>query len=126
MKCLKLIDIVGNSNALKVASEIVKFRFGSMIHTKEHKVLNSISNSLIQKVGNKVLSGKFKFKNVRRIGIFRPSKQIFTTGNFKDKIVQQVICMILEQIFEPRFFRTSHGFRAAKGCHSALKQIQCE
>jgi len=32
--------------------------------------------------------------------------------------------MILEQIYEPEFLSTSHGFRPSKGCHSALKQIK--
>ena len=32
--------------------------------------------------------------------------------------------MILEEIFEPKFLETSHGFRPSKGCHSALEQIR--
>lgn len=40
-----------------------------------------------------------------------------------DRLVQEVIRMILEAIFEPIFSRNSHGFRPGRGCHTALKQV---
>ncbi|MDR1246715.1 MAG: group II intron reverse transcriptase/maturase [Clostridiales Family XIII bacterium] len=40
-----------------------------------------------------------------------------------DKLVQEVVRMILESIFEPNFHKSSHGFRPRKSCHTALKQI---
>ena len=43
-----------------------------------------------------------------------------------DKLVQEVIRMILESIFEPTFSRLSHGFRPNKSCHTALVQIKKE
>lgn len=44
------------------------------------------------------------------------------SGN--DKLVQEVVRMILEAIYEPAFSNHSHGFRAQKSCHSALLDIQ--
>lgn len=41
-----------------------------------------------------------------------------------DKLVQEVIRMILESIYEPTFQNTSHGFRPNRSCHTALSQIQ--
>ncbi len=41
-----------------------------------------------------------------------------------DKLVQEVIRMILESIYEPTFSNQSHGFRPKRSCHSALTQIQ--
>jgi group II intron reverse transcriptase/maturase len=43
---------------------------------------------------------------------------------FKDKLVQEVIRMYLEAIYEPLFSDRSHGFRPYKSCHSALGQIK--
>lgn len=40
-----------------------------------------------------------------------------------DKIVLEAMRILVEQIFEPEFLETSHGFRPGKGCHSALKNI---
>ncbi|WP_192871471.1 reverse transcriptase/maturase family protein, partial [Streptococcus suis] len=44
--------------------------------------------------------------------------------SFDDKLLQQVIKMILESIYEGQFESSSHGFRPNKSCHSALTQIQ--
>ena len=43
---------------------------------------------------------------------------------FNDKLVQQVVKMILEVIYEGYFEWTSHGFRPHRSCHTALTQIQ--
>ena len=42
----------------------------------------------------------------------------------EDKLVQEVVKMILESIYEPNFSDYSHGFRPNRSCHSALQQIQ--
>ena len=39
-------------------------------------------------------------------------------------MVQAVSQILLEQIYEPTFHDTSHGFRPQRSCHTALKQIQ--
>ena len=41
-----------------------------------------------------------------------------------DKLVQEVVKMILESIYEPVFSNKSHGFRPNRSCQTALKQIQ--
>ncbi len=41
-----------------------------------------------------------------------------------DKLVQEIVRMILESIYEPTFSNLSHGFRAKRSCHTALLQIQ--
>lgn len=40
-----------------------------------------------------------------------------------DKLVQEVIRIVLEQIYEPIFSENSHGFRPEKSCHTALQQV---
>jgi group II intron reverse transcriptase/maturase len=40
-----------------------------------------------------------------------------------DKLLQEVIRLVLEAYFEPRFSRHSHGFRPGRGCHTALREI---
>jgi group II intron reverse transcriptase/maturase len=41
-----------------------------------------------------------------------------------DKLVQEVVRMILESVYEPNFSNASHGFRPKKSCHTALVKIQ--
>lgn len=44
--------------------------------------------------------------------------------SFCDKLVQEVIRMILEAIYEPNFSNSSHAYRKEKSCHSALLEIK--
>ena len=41
-----------------------------------------------------------------------------------DKLVQEIIRMILEAIYEPTFSDRSHGFRPKRSCHTAMSQIK--
>ena len=44
----------------------------------------------------------------------------------RDKIVQEVIRMVLEVIYEPVFSPNSHGFRPNRSCHTALRQVKTQ
>lgn len=41
-----------------------------------------------------------------------------------DKLVQEVVRMLLENIYEPTFSKFSHGFMPNRSCHTALAQVQ--
>ena len=43
---------------------------------------------------------------------------------FTDKLVQEVLRMILESVYEPVFLDSSHGFRPNRSCHTALQKIR--
>lgn len=45
---------------------------------------------------------------------------------FTDKLVQEVLRMIPEAVYEPIFLDVSHGFRPKRSCHTALKQLRRE
>lgn len=44
--------------------------------------------------------------------------------SFEDKLVQEVVRMLLQAIYEPTFKDSSHGFRPNRSCHTALVQIK--
>ena len=41
----------------------------------------------------------------------------------KDRIVQQAVRLVIEPIFENGFCDGSYGFRAGRGCHDALREV---
>jgi len=43
--------------------------------------------------------------------------------SWSDKLLQEVIRLLLEAYYEPQFSAHSHGFRTGRGCHTALKEI---
>jgi retron-type reverse transcriptase len=40
-----------------------------------------------------------------------------------DKLVGEVMRLLLEAYYEPRFSGRSHGFRPRRGCHTALSEV---
>ena len=42
---------------------------------------------------------------------------------WSDKLVQEVIRLLLEAYYEPQFSNHSHGFCPQRGCHTALREI---
>src|SRR5438552_7919105 len=41
-----------------------------------------------------------------------------------DKLIQEVVRMLLESIYEPVFVNDSHGFRPRRSCHTALQEVR--
>ena len=44
--------------------------------------------------------------------------------SFDDKLLQTVVRLILEAIYEPLFSTASHGFRPNRSCHTALAEVK--
>lgn len=89
------------------------------------RTLDGMSEKEFQGIINQLRKGTFKFSPVGRVEIPKPKGKtgLLTVGNPKDKIVQEVMRMVLEAIYEPLFKDYSHGFRPNRNCHSALRQI---
>jgi group II intron reverse transcriptase/maturase len=94
----------------------------------KNDTLDGMSPKRIKALIENIKAGTYVPKPVRRIHIPKkgnPSKKRplgIPGGN--DKLVQSVIKIILEQIYEETFSELSHGFRPNRSCHTALKQIQ--
>ena len=42
---------------------------------------------------------------------------------WSDKLVAEVVRLLLEAYYEPQFSDRSHGFRPGRGCHTALSEV---
>ena len=99
---------------------------GAMTEGIDNVTLDGMSSKRFQKLIAQIKSNKYKPKPVRRVMIPKKDGNSRPLGipSGDDKLVQGVIKIILEQIFEPIFIDKSHGFRPRKSCHTALKQIK--
>ena len=101
---------------------------GALTVGTENDTADGMNLKRIQQIIEDLRHERFKFHPARRIQIPKKSGGTRPLGipNFTDKLVQEVLRMILEAYYEPRFRDSSHGFRPGRGCHTALTKMRYE
>lgn len=125
-KSMKLYKKMFEQVRYKEAYQKLKSKVCNMTEDVNNETLDGFSNEKINNIIEKLKNRSFKFKPSKKIAISKPNKKIRYLGipSPTDKIVQEVIKNIIQEIFEPLFKDSSHGFRPNRGCHTALKEIK--
>jgi retron-type reverse transcriptase len=91
-------------------------------------LLNNINLKWLITVSQELKTGMFKFKPIHRVYIFKPTKksttEALTIDNFREKIVQQAIYIILNAIYEASFLNSSDDFYFNENTYKILKGIK--
>ena len=83
---------------------------------------DGFSEAKVEKLIASLADESYCPKPSRRIYLKKPNGKRRPLGipSFSDKLVQEVLRMVLEAVYEPIFSETSHGFRPGRSSHTAL------
>ncbi len=101
---------------------------GAMTPGVDGTTLDGFSEARVATIIKRLKDGSYCFNPVRRTYVPKPNgkKRPLGISSGDDKLVQEVVRIILEQIYEPIFKNSSHGFRPGRSPHTALEQIHEE
>ena len=100
---------------------------GAMTPGSTPETVDGMSLAKIEAIIGALRRERYRWRPARRTYIERPrsnKRRPLGLPTFSDKLLQEVIRLILEAYYEPQFSDRSHGFRPGRGCHTALKEIR--
>lgn len=100
---------------------------GSMTQGTDKMTLDGMSEARITRIIASLKDHSYQPNPARRTYIEKKNsskKRPLGIPSTDDKLVQEIIRMILEAIYENGFSQHSHGFRPNRSCHTALLEVQ--
>ena len=122
----RLYRILFNEELFYVAYQKIASNGGSTTKGSDGRSIDEMSLARIEMLIASLKDESYQPHPSRRVHIPKKNGKTRPLGipAFEDKLVQEVVRMILEAIYEGHFETTSHGFRPKRSCHTALLHIQ--
>lgn len=122
----RLYRILFNEELFYVAYQKIASNGGSTTKGSDGRSIDEMSLARIETLIASLKDESYQPHPSRRVHIPKKNGKTRPLGipAFEDKLVQEVVRMILEAIYEGHFGTTSHGFRPKRSCHTALLHIQ--
>lgn len=121
----RLYRILFNEEMFYVAYQNIYAKQGNLTAGTDGKTADQMSIKRIEQLIVRLKDESYQPHPAKRVYIPKKNgkKRPLGIPSFEDKIVQEVIRMILEAIYEGSFENSSHGFRPKRSCHTALSNI---
>lgn len=124
-KYKRLYRILFNEEMFYVAYQRIYAKPGNMTAGSDNRTIDNMSLNRITKLIDTLKNESYQPSPSRRTFIPKKNGKMRPLGipSFNDKLLQEVIRMILDAIYEGQFENSSHGFRPKRSCHTAIQQI---
>ena len=122
----RLYRLLFNEELFYVAYQKIASNGGSTTKGSDGRSIDGMSLARIETLIASLKDESYQPHPSRRVHIPKKNGKTRPLGipAFEDKLVQEVVRMILEAIYEGHFETTSHGFRPKRSCHTALLHTQ--
>lgn len=137
----KMLDLIRNSefdsvhNVYQIFKDVNmyyyaygknKSKVGNMTPGTDMETFDSMSEKRLLKIRETLLNESYKPKPTRKVFIPKANgkKRPLGIPTSNDKIVQYILQLLLESLWEKEFIDYNHGFRQKRGAHTAIKQIK--
>jgi group II intron reverse transcriptase/maturase len=129
IKFSNLYNLISNIDVLTIAYAQVAKNKGSMTPGSKGNTVDNANMNFLTNISMELKERTFKWTPTKRVYIPKPGKkELRPLGipDFKDKIVQASIRLVLESIYEPYFeyLNSNYGFRPKKGTTTAIESIK--
>ena len=98
---------------------------GAMTPGPDAETADGMTLGKIERIIDALRHERYRFKPVRRHYIPKKDGKQRALGlpSWSDKLLGEVIRLLLEAYYEPQFSDHSHGYRPDRGCHTALREV---
>ena len=125
LPCSELYRQLFNPELYLLAYGRIYANQGAMTPGATQETADGMSLARIGRIVEKMRHERYRFAPVRRVHIPKKNGKTRPLGlpTWSDKLVGEVVRLLLEAYYEPTFSDRSHGFRPRRGCHTALREI---
>ncbi len=126
LPCTQLYRQMFNRDLFLLAYGSVYSNQGAMTPGVSRETADSMSEGKISQIIELMRGERYRFSPARRAWIPKKNGKLRPLGvpPWSDKLVGEVVRLLLEAYYEPVFSDRSHGFRKGRGCHTALREIR--
>lgn len=126
LPCNELYRQMFNKELYLMAYGRIYANHGAMTPGVSAETADGMSEGKIDAIIEMMRHERYRFSPARRVLIPKKNGTMRPLGlpTWSDKLVGEVVRLLLEAYYEPTFSGHSHGFRPGKGCHTALREMQ--
>jgi len=126
LPCNELYRQMFNKELYLLAYGNIYSNQGAMTPGPCSETADGMSEAKIGEIIAAMRGERYRFAPVRRVYIPKKNGKLRPLGlpSWSGKLVGEVVRLLLEAYYEPRFSGRSHGFRKGRGCHTALRDVQ--